>query len=79
MCSSPFALLRDLPRPPPTAQFSANFSESDMVSGSVVDSHHVDADPDWTNHPDADPDSDFYLMRIQVTKMMRIHADPDPQ
>jgi hypothetical protein len=31
--------------------------------------------------PDADPDPDFYLMRmrIQVTKMMRIHADPDLQ
>jgi hypothetical protein len=30
---------------------------------------------------DADPDSDFYLMRmrIQVTKMMRILADRDPQ
>jgi hypothetical protein len=30
---------------------------------------------------DADPDTDFYLMRmlIQVIKMMRILADPDPQ
>ncbi len=30
---------------------------------------------------DADPDPDFYLMRmrIQVTKMMRILADPDAQ
>ncbi len=34
---------------------------------------------------DADPDPDFYLMRtrirmrLQVTKMMRILADPDPQ
>ncbi len=34
---------------------------------------------------DVDPDPDFYLMwmpirmGIQVTKMMRIHADPDPQ
>ncbi len=40
---------------------------------------NFDADPD----PDADPD--FYLMRmpiqmrIQVTKMMRILADPDSQ
>ncbi len=28
---------------------------------------------------DADPDVDFYLMRIQVTKIMRIHADPVPE
>ncbi len=29
----------------------------------------------------ADPDPDFYLMRmrIQGPKIMRIHADPDPQ
>jgi hypothetical protein len=26
---------------------------------SVVDPHHLDADPDSTYHPDADPDSDF--------------------
>jgi hypothetical protein len=25
---------------------------------SVVDPHHVDADPDSTYHPDADPDAD---------------------
>jgi hypothetical protein len=41
----------------------------------------TDANPDPTYHFDADPDADpdFYLMgmRIQVTKMMRIHADPD--
>jgi hypothetical protein len=51
--------------------------------------YHHDADPD----PDADPDSDFYFIRIRIrlftlmkiqiriqgTKMMRIHADPDPQ
>jgi hypothetical protein len=41
----------------------------------------ADADPvsDLDYHFDADPD--FYLMRIriQVTKMMRTHADPDPQ
>jgi hypothetical protein len=33
--------------------------------GSIVDPHHVDADPDSTYHLDADPDSDFYLMRFQ--------------
>jgi hypothetical protein len=36
---------------------------------SVVDPHHVDANPDSTYHPyvdpDADLDSDFYLMRIR--------------
>ncbi len=47
----------------------------------------IDADPDEVTDPaynfEADPgsdrDPDFYLMRmrIQVNKMMRIHADPD--
>jgi hypothetical protein len=41
-----------------------------------VDPHHLDADldvdPDSTYQPYADPDYDFNLMRIQVTKMMRI-------
>jgi hypothetical protein len=40
----------------------------------------IDPDPvpDPAYHIDADPD--FYLMRmlIQVTKMTRIHAGPDP-
>jgi len=40
-----------------------------------------DSVPDPAYHYYADPDSDFYLMRIrrmriQVTKMIRIHADP---
>jgi len=49
----------------------------------------IDADPVpdiayyFNADPDADPDPEFYLtqirMRIQVTKMMWIHADPDPQ
>jgi hypothetical protein len=38
-----------------------------MHIGSVVDSHHVAADPDSTYHPHADPDSDFSF-----------DADPDP-
>jgi hypothetical protein len=35
-------------------------------------------------HFDADPDPDFYFMRMQirmwtqVTKMVRVYADPDP-
>jgi hypothetical protein len=36
----------------------------------VVDPHHIDADPDSIYHPDADldadPDYDFYLMRIRI-------------
>jgi hypothetical protein len=43
----------------------------------------VDPDPatDPAYHFDADPHPNFYLMRmrIKVTKMMRIHLDPDPQ
>jgi hypothetical protein len=48
------------------------------IAGSVVDPHHVDADPDSTYHPDADPDadldSDFLLMRIRIPlfTLMRI-------
>ncbi len=32
---------------------------------SVVDPHHIKADPDQnsTSHPEADPDSEFYLMQ----------------
>jgi hypothetical protein len=47
-------------------------------TSSVVEPHHVDADPgadpDSTYQPDADPDSDFYLMliRIRIFTLMRI-------
>ena len=34
-----------------------------LLTTSIVDPHHVDADPDSTYHPDADP---FYLMRIRI-------------
>jgi hypothetical protein len=30
------------------------------VTGSVVDPHHFDADPESTFHPDADPDPTFH-------------------
>jgi hypothetical protein len=33
---------------------------------SVVDPHHLDADPDSTYHPDADLDSYFYLIQIRI-------------
>jgi hypothetical protein len=38
-------------------------------------------DPAYNVDEDPDADADFYLMRmlIQVTKMMRIDAEPDPQ
>jgi hypothetical protein len=42
--------------------------------------YHFDADPDPVFY--ADPDFSLmqmlFRMRIQVTKMVRIHADPDP-
>ncbi len=40
--------------------------QKSLFPGSVVDPHHVDADPGSTYHSDADPDSDFYLMRIRI-------------
>ncbi len=43
-----------------------------MPSCSVVDPHHVDADPDSTYHPDADPDSDFYFMRMRIRLFTRM-------
>jgi hypothetical protein len=51
------------------------------VTKSVVNLHHIDADPnadpDSTNHPDADaypdPDSAYYLMRIRIR-----FVDPNP-
>ncbi len=40
------------------------------LSCSVVDPHHVDADPDSTYHPYADPDADpgyqSNIMRIRI-------------
>jgi hypothetical protein len=38
-----------------------------LYGSGVVDSHHIDADPDSTYHSDADPDSDFFF-----------DTDPDP-
>jgi hypothetical protein len=38
----------------------------DCITSSVVDPHHLDADPDSTYYPDADPESDFHLMRIRI-------------
>jgi hypothetical protein len=55
-----------------------------IALGSVVDPHHVDADPDSTYHPDADPDSDFYLMWIRIRLLLDVdpyptfHSDADP-
>jgi hypothetical protein len=40
-----------------------------VIGGSVVDPHHVDADPDPAFHFDADPDPDLTFLSF---------ADPDP-
>jgi hypothetical protein len=42
-----------------------------MSSFSVVDQHHVDADPDSTHHSDTDPDYDFLFDADP-------DSDPDP-
>jgi hypothetical protein len=42
------------------------FSKYLSFLGSVVDPHHLDADPKSTYHPDADPDYNFLF-----------YADPD--
>jgi hypothetical protein len=44
--------------------------ESNFHLNSVVDLHHLDADPDSTYHPDVDPDSDVYLMRIRIRALL---------
>jgi hypothetical protein len=56
----------------------ARYNDDLFSEKSVVDPHHVDADPgadpDSTQHSDSDPDSDFYLMRIRIRliTLMRI-------
>jgi hypothetical protein len=44
---------------------------------SVVDPHHLDADPDSTYHPYADPDSTYYLDAVPDSDFL-FDADPDP-
>jgi hypothetical protein len=46
----------------------------DLAILSVVDPHHIDADPDSSYHPDGDPDADsnFYLMRIRIRMGMQV-------
>jgi hypothetical protein len=44
---------------------------------SVVDPHHIDANPDSTYHPDADPNSDF-LFDADPGPTFHPNADPDP-
>ncbi len=43
------------------------------ILNSVVDLHHIDADPDSTYHPDADPDED-----PDSTYHPYEDTDPDP-
>ncbi len=57
---------------------SSSVGLSNKRGSSVVDPHHLDADPDSTYHPDTDPDAnpdlDFYLtrMRIRLFTLMRM-------
>jgi hypothetical protein len=45
---------------------------------SVVDPHHVGADPDSTYHPDAYPYSDFFYFDADPDPTFHTDADPDP-
>jgi hypothetical protein len=75
------------PNPDPSFQIKAQTLEkcSSRLNSIRLPCHlQIDGDPDhFDANPDTDPDPDFYLMRmrirlwIQVSKMMRIHADPD--
>ncbi len=76
----PVPNLSPLP-PPPFPTMNIAKSNLACVETSVVDPHHVDADPDSTYHPDADPHSDFYLMRMRIQDpdpTFQPDADPDP-
>jgi hypothetical protein len=42
------------------------YDDKSFLFCSVVDPHHLDADPDSIYHPDADSESDFYLMRMRI-------------
>jgi hypothetical protein len=66
-------------------------SRNDQHLTSVVDPHHVDADPDSTFHPDGDPDPDpdpsFQIKAQTIEKAhipyilachLQIDADPVP-
>jgi hypothetical protein len=48
-----------------------------FLTTSVVDPHHLDADPDSTFHPDADPDYDF-LFDTDPVHTFYPDEDPDP-
>jgi hypothetical protein len=57
--------------------FDHIFCAVDVILTSVVDPHHLDADPDLTYHPDADPDSDFFLMRVRIFVEEDAYPDAD--
>jgi hypothetical protein len=63
----------------PVSETTTNNSSCNVtcIQSSVVDPHHVDADPDSTYHPDADPDSDF-LFDADPDPTFHPDANPDP-
>ncbi len=48
-----------------------------VLMPSVVDPHHLDAEPDSTYHPDANPDSTFHP-DVDLDPTFHPDADPDP-
>jgi hypothetical protein len=44
---------------------------------SVVDPHHLDADPDSTYHPDADSDSTYQPEKTRILILFDPDADPE--
>jgi hypothetical protein len=57
VCTTARRSMRPPPSLPPSPATAAGPSCESTVS--VVDPHHLDADPDSIYYPDADPDSDF--------------------
>jgi hypothetical protein len=49
-----------------------------VLKCSVVDPHHLDADPDSTYHSDANPDSEFFFADPDLIFHPDEDPDPDP-
>ncbi len=69
-------LVESLPRdcgPVSMGRATMTLSRAKIMSiwDSVVDPHHLDADPDSTYPPDADTDADFYFVRIRMRTWIR--------
>ncbi len=61
--------------PPQTADSLLKDIRAYGHCGSVVDPHHVDADPDSTYHPDADP---TFFFNANPDPNLNPDADPEP-